>query len=135
MLFRSLMDRLKSADSRHSQLMPPGEDGEPQSVEPPPAEDIAELVVRRAHAAGVRTRLLTILDGMTARQQQVARLRLFEEKPVTVIAAELGTSPANVSQLLKNALRHIAEALTELDEVDPVDVERLRPARRRGGDV
>lgn len=72
---------------------------------------------------------------MTARQQQVARLRLFEEKPVTVIAAELGTSPANVSQLLKNALRHIAEALTELDEVDPVDVERLRPARRRGGDA
>nr|BFE63689.1 hypothetical protein GCM10020063_082150 [Dactylosporangium thailandense] len=131
---RRAKDRLGQAELRHTDLAPGKDDGEIDAFEPPPAEDTADVVIRQLQGAAVRARLMEAISVLPARQQEVVRLRIIDSEPIGAIATQLKTSSANVSQLLKNALRTITETLTPLDELSPADIDRIRPARGRKGE-
>jgi RNA polymerase sigma factor (sigma-70 family) len=130
-LFR-VKDHLKRADQAHSSLTTEGTDDELEACEADASEDIAEQVVRQAHAAGVRARLIEVLSGLSAQQREVARRRIFEDQAVTVMAAEMGTSWANISKLLRKALIQIVTVLQDLD-VASADIDDLQRTRHKGG--
>jgi RNA polymerase sigma-70 factor (ECF subfamily) len=127
-------DHLRKAEHRHTELAPAKNDDEIDSVEPPPADDTADIVIRRLQAATVRVRFMEAIDALPERQQHVVRLRILHSESIGSIATHLQTSPANVSQLLKKALQAITETLALLDEVNADDIEHIRPTRRRRGD-
>ncbi|PWK84592.1 RNA polymerase sigma factor (sigma-70 family) [Lentzea atacamensis] len=128
---RRFRDYLKSADHRHTYLAA-GDDDAP-TVEPLPAEDTAEVAIRRVRASGTRDLLLHAMGSLTTRQQEVARLLLFDGLAVGAIAAKLDTSSANISQLIKKSLARLEEVLVEFDGVETADIEQIRPTRRPGG--
>lgn len=128
---RRFRDYLKSADHRHTYLVAGADDA--PTVEPLPAEDSAEVAIRRVRASGTRDLLLRAMGSLTTRQQEVARLLLFDGLTVGEIAAKLDTSSANISQLVKKSLARLEEILVEFDGVEPVDIEQIRPTRRPGG--
>jgi RNA polymerase sigma-70 factor (ECF subfamily) len=61
-----------------------------------------------------------IEHDLTPRQRQVLVARVVHEKPLVVIADELGTNKDNVYKLLHDARRHLRRALAErgVSEVD-----------------
>lgn len=128
---RRFRDYLKSADHRHTYLAA-GDDDAP-IVEPLPAEDTAEVAIRRVRASGTRDLLLHAMGSLTTRQQEVARLLLFDGLTAGEIASKLDTSSANISQLVKKSLARLEEVLVEFDGVETADIEQIRPTRRPGG--
>ena len=127
-------DYLKTAEHRISQLTPPAADGqEPDYVDPPGGEDPADVVTRRIHADLIRDRLVERITSLPTQQRRVLTLRIFESRTNAEIAVALGTTPANVSQLLKKGLSKIADLLEGLDGLDTTDLEKLRPSRHAGG--
>jgi RNA polymerase sigma-70 factor (ECF subfamily) len=70
-------------------------------------DDVIEAVDRERAAASVRDKL-AILDE---RHRRVAWEYVAKERPRTEVAAELGVSPARVSQMATSALRQLKEAL------------------------
>lgn len=127
-------DRLGKAEYRHTELAPAKDDDDIDPVEPPPADDTADIVIRRLQAATARVHFMVATSTLPTRQQQIIRLRVLHSESIGSIASRLQTSSANVSQLLKKALHAIIETLTQLDEVEPDDIEHIRPSRRRKGD-
>lgn len=126
-----VFDHLKRADNKNTELADTTM-GRGVQYDPASDDDVAHHVIRKAQAAAVRAQLQKILNNFSPQRRNVAELRILHSMPVTDIAAELNTSPANVSQLLRKALTDIAEQLMELD-VSPTDIDSLQRARRTGG--
>jgi len=129
---RRVLDQLDLAESRKAQ--PAGDsfadDGYHNKAAP--TDDVADEVTRRANATAVQSQLRNILASLSPRQRGVAERRILQSMSVGEIAVELGTSQANVSQLLRKALARIAEVLENLD-VHVADIDALQPTRPRGG--
>lgn len=93
-------------------------------------EDPSLLAERRMHAEEIRSRVLRIMGYMTPRQQQIARLRLFEGRSVGQIAEAMATSSSNISQIVIRCLAKLQPVLVQLESIDDADVEAVRPPRR-----
>jgi len=94
------------------------------------AEDAAAIAVRRVQAAHSRDRLTRVMDYMTERQREIARLRLFEGRSVGQIATAMGTSSSNISQIVTRCLAKLQPTLAQFDTIDENDVTDLAPPRR-----
>ncbi|QZY27785.1 RNA polymerase sigma factor [Nocardioides coralli] len=109
---RRALDLMKSAEVKHSsgvELL--DQDATlPGSLE----VDIAEAVDRQRNAAAAWDKL-SILD---ARHRQVVWEYVAKERPRDEVAAELGVSPARVSQMATKALKQLKEVL-EKEGVTP----------------
>ncbi|WP_328442729.1 RNA polymerase sigma factor [Amycolatopsis sp. NBC_00438] len=122
----------RQAEHQRAQLALLADDGEPRTVEPPPAEASSEVAARRLEAEEVQHRLLTLIDAMPTERAAVLRARIFGQKDVGTIATELGKSSPNVSKLLKRGLEEITPALREFGVNDDV-LQNLRRTRNPGG--
>lgn len=109
---RRALDLLKSAVVKHSSGVGllDHDAALPGSLE----DDIAEAVDRQRHAAAAWDKL-SILDD---RHRQVVWEYVAKERPRDEVAAELGVSPARVSQMATKALKQLKEAL-EKEGVTP----------------
>jgi RNA polymerase sigma factor (sigma-70 family) len=99
-------------------------------VPAPMVEDPAAVAVRRVQAAYTRARLTRVMDYMTERQREIAHLRLFEGRTVGQIAAAMGTSSSNISQIVTRCLTKLQPTLAQLETIDENDVTDLAPPRR-----
>lgn len=126
------IDALRRADHRKTTLT--GDDADTQNTVDANGDDESpeDEVIRRAYASGRRHELLTALNRLPSQQREVARRRILEGQSVSHIAAELGTSTANISKLFKKALVQLDKLLRSF-EVSPQDVDALRPTRPGGG--
>lgn len=109
---RRALDLLKSAEVKHSsgvELLD-HDAALPGNLE----QDIAEAVDRQRDAAAAWDKL-SILDD---RHRQVVWEYVAKERPRDEVAAELGVSPARVSQMATKALKQLKEAL-EKEGVTP----------------
>jgi RNA polymerase sigma-70 factor, ECF subfamily len=84
--------------------------GEPTSRSAEFQSDSAELSDRRALWNVIHT---IIQQELTPRQRSALVGRVFEEKPLIVLADELGTNKDNVYKLIHDARRHLKRALQE----------------------
>jgi RNA polymerase sigma factor (sigma-70 family) len=100
------------------------------ALEPELSEDAAAIAVRRLSACELRHRILRVMGYMTERQRQITRLRLFEGLSVGEIAAVMNTSSSNISQIVIRCLTKLQPVLTQFDNFDQHDLERVRPPRR-----
>jgi RNA polymerase sigma factor (sigma-70 family) len=126
------IDYMKRADVKNVLLNDDDEIYDIVSGEALEVDGVADEAIRRLNAAVVRGKLLEILGTLSPQQRDVVERRLLQSMSVGRIAEEIGTSAANVSQLLRKGLLCVAIALEGL-EVNPADVDALRPRRRRGG--
>lgn len=106
------LDLLKSAAVRHAS--PEGFDDHDVASLATVENDVVEAVDRQRAAAVVWDKL-ALLDE---RHRRVAWEYVAKERPRGDVAAELGVSPARVSQMAAAALRHLKEAL-EMEGVEP----------------
>jgi RNA polymerase sigma-70 factor (ECF subfamily) len=106
------LDLLGSAAARHasSEGLYDHDVVSPATVE----DDVIELVDRQ-RAAAVAWDKLALLDD---RHRRVAWEYIAKERPRGEVAAELGVSPARVSQMAAAALRQLREALV-MEGVEP----------------
>lgn len=109
---RRALDILGSAAVRHSTSADDSRVEEPGVDEL--ADDVADVVDRRRAAAAAWDKL-ALLD---ARHRKVVWEYVALERPRQDVAAELGVSPGRVSQMAKEALRILREAL-ESEGVKP----------------
>lgn len=77
---------------------------------PAPQYDVLAVADRRALWQLIDD---IIQEDLTPRQRQVLIGRIFEEKPLIVLADELGTNKDNVYKLLHDARKHLKRALQE----------------------
>lgn len=124
------IDYMKCADVKNVLLNDDDELYDILSSESLEVDGVADEAIRRLNAAAVRERLTDILDTLSPQQREVVERRVLHSMSVGLIAEALETSTANVSQLLRKGLMHVAEALHPL-EVNPADVDALRPRRGR----
>lgn len=105
-------DFLKSAAVRHSSSadLADHDEASPATVE----DDVAEAVDRQ-RAAAVAWGKLALLEK---RHRMVAEEYIAKERPRDEVAAELGVSPARVSQMATESLRQLREAI-EMEGVAP----------------
>jgi RNA polymerase sigma-70 factor (ECF subfamily) len=75
-----------------------------------PVHDVAAIFDRRALWDLINT---IIQRELTPRQRTALVGRVFEEKPLIVLADELGTNKDNVYKLIHDARRHLKRALEE----------------------
>lgn len=109
---RRALDILGSATVRHASSTDDSRVDEPAVGEL--ADDVAEAVDRRRAAAAAWDKL-ALLD---ARHRKVVWEYVALERPRQDVAAELGVTPGRVSQMAKEALRILREAL-ESERVKP----------------
>jgi RNA polymerase sigma factor (sigma-70 family) len=129
---RRVLDHFDLAETRKAQLAGDSFADDGYHNEAPPTDDVADQVIRRADATAVQSQLRNILATLRPRQRDVAERRILHSMSVGEIAVELGSSQANVSQLLRKALARIAEVLENLD-VHPADIDAVQPTRQRRG--
>ncbi|WET79037.1 sigma-70 family RNA polymerase sigma factor [Amycolatopsis sp. QT-25] len=104
---RKALDLLRSAAVRHAG---PELDAEYDQVDPVDiAEDVADQVDRE-RARAVAWDGLSVLD---ARHRRVVWEYIALERPRADVAAELGVSPARVSQMAKRALQELRRYVDE----------------------
>lgn len=103
---RKALDRLKSAEVRHSgpELTPELQE---RRFEPDIAEDIAASLDRQQRAAVAWDCLAVLSD----RDRKVVWEFLALERPRREIAAELGVTPARVSQIVTKALELLRDEM------------------------
>jgi RNA polymerase sigma factor (sigma-70 family) len=109
---RRALDILGSAAVRHASATDAS--GVDETAVGELADDVAEAVDRRRAAAAAWDKL-ALLD---ARHRKVVWEYVALERPRQDVAAELGVTPARVSQMAKEALRILLEAL-ESEGVKP----------------
>lgn len=99
------LDLLKSAAVKHASgaELADHDGASPGVLE----EDVVEAVDRQRDAAAAWDKLATLDD----RHRQVAWEYVAKERPRDEVAAELGVSPARVSQMATKALKQLKEAL------------------------
>jgi RNA polymerase sigma-70 factor, ECF subfamily len=85
-------------------------EGEPSIRRSVPVHDVAVISDRRALWDLINT---IIQRELTPRQRSALVGRVFEEKPLIVLADELGTNKDNVYKLIHDARRHLKRALEE----------------------
>lgn len=87
----------------------PADDGaDPPHPFPARGSDVAAIADRRALWQLITT---IIQEELTSRQRAALVGRIFEEKPLIVLADELGTSKDAVYKLLHDARKHLKRAL------------------------
>jgi RNA polymerase sigma factor (sigma-70 family) len=128
---RRVKDHHKRADQARTSLTTEGSEQELELMEGSTGEDIVDQVVRQANAVAVRAAFVEILGDLSTQQRDVLVRRIIEGKSVGMIAEELHTSAANVSQLLRKGLAEVVGLLQELD-VGRGDIAHIRPTRRGG---
>lgn len=102
---RKALDRLKSAAVRHAG--PELSDVHHHSTEPDISDDVSEDIDRQREAARARDALKTL----TERDREVVVRRAVLEHPRDQVAADLGVSPARISQITKAALEQLRETM------------------------
>jgi RNA polymerase sigma-70 factor (ECF subfamily) len=109
---RRALDRLDSAAVRHAgpELSEEHDQADLTDV----SEEVVELVDRQ-RAAAVVWDSLAVLDG---RHRKVAWEYVALERPRAEIAAELGVTPARVSQMTTRALEELRDALNREEVAD-----------------
>lgn len=106
---RRALDRLRSADVRHAG--PELSDEHDHAAEDDIAKDIAESIDRQ-HSAALVWDKLAVLDD---RHRKVAWDYIALERPRAGVAADLGVTPGRVSQMAKQALRQLRDAMNEAE--------------------
>lgn len=104
---RRAVDRLRSAAVRHAgpELGPEHDAGDGDDI----SQDVADAVDRQRNAARVWDKL-ALLDE---RHRKVAWEYVALERPRGEIAAELGVTPARVSQMAARAMEILLEAMSQ----------------------
>jgi RNA polymerase sigma-70 factor (ECF subfamily) len=90
--------------------LPEDGEAEPGSRTPTPQHDVAAVADRRALWQLIKD---IIQHELTPRQRSALVGRIFEEKPLIVLAEELDTNKDNVYKLLHDARKHLKHALQE----------------------
>lgn len=109
---RRALDRLRSAAMQHSGPAL-GEEHDQADVGDL-SDEVAETVDRQAAAAAVWDKLAVLDD----RHRRVAWEYIALERPRAEIAAELGVTPARVSQMTTRALQQLRDALGSEEVAD-----------------
>jgi RNA polymerase sigma-70 factor (ECF subfamily) len=103
------LDIVGSAAERHrGGPLDPERDPESRGLTPDQAIDALDVVVK------VR-KLESVMDVLTDREGQVLVRRVLREESRDAIAADLGVSPARVSQIVTAALSKLRDALANED--------------------
>ncbi len=103
---RRALDRLGSAVVRHAGPELSEEHDRPDGGDV--SEEVAESVDRERSTALVRDKLAVLDD----RHRRVAWEYVALERPRIEVAAELGVTPARVSQMAKRALEQLRDAMS-----------------------
>ncbi len=84
------------------------------------AESFEDEVIEDIHIEQFRERLPAMLNRLTDQEQEIVRLKYFQDYTGTQIAEALGVSKGRVSQLMKSLLTKLKSAYLRLNDGCPV---------------